>query len=295
MKNRTKILIIGPTGNLGYAVTNYLNTKKNLKVFICLRQSKHKGFFHHFDESQFFIKKYLNELSLSFLVKKIKPNIVINCVGVIKPRIFSELDLKETVFINSYLPHLLTNLANDFNFKLIHFSTDCVFSGKKGNYKESDRPDAIDIYGLSKLLGEVKENKNCVTLRTSLIGREINSDYSLLNWFLNQKNVKGFSDAYFSGLTTLEIAKVLYSSIIFNNKIYGLYHLASKRISKFHLLKLINKIYKKNISIIEDKGFKIDRSLSSLKLRKSSNYNIKSWEKMLSEQYKFYHSLPFKK
>lgn len=293
--NNLKILVLGATGNLGFAVSNFLNTKKNLKISICLRQKKHESFFPYFNKNQFYIKKNINETSIRDVIQKSKPDIIINCIGVIKPRIASELDIKDTVFINSYLPHILANLTSDFNFRLIHFSTDCVFSGKKGNYKEKDFPDPIDMYGLSKMLGEVKANKNCITLRTSLIGHEINSNYSLLNWFLTQKNVKGFSDAYFSGLTTLEIAKVLYRNIIFKKKLFGLYHLASKRISKYSLLKLINKIYKKNILISEDKGFKIDRSLSSARLSQSASYKIKPWKSMLTEQYNFYLSHPFKK
>ena len=194
----------------------------------------------------------------------------------------------EIVRVNSFLPHYLSELANSQNkTRFIHFSTDCVFSGSKGNYSENDIPDASDIYGRSKLLGELN-NPNSLTLRTSIIGHELQTTYSLLDWFLNKKKfVKGYKDAIFSGLTALEISKFLDKYIIPNKKINGIYNLSGKSISKFDLLNIVKRVYKKEIKIMIDKKVKINRSLNSNLLKKLTGYKPPNWNKLIQEMYDF--------
>ena len=171
------------------------------------------------------------------------------------------------------------------NCKLIHISTDCVFSGKKGFYKENDNPDPIDLYGRSKLLGETVTN-NALTLRTSYIGEELITNRGLLNWFLSQNDVvTGFSNAIYSGLPTIEIARVINEYVLPNQELSGLFHLSSEPINKFNLLNLINTIYKKKILIKQDFSNEINRSLDSTKFRQETGYQPIEWEKAIEIMY----------
>ena len=196
---------------------------------------------------------------------------------------------KETLFLNTKLPNALSDLAKSVNFKFIHFSTDCVFSGKKGNYTEKDISDCVDYYGKTKYLGE-NNSINTINLRTSIIGHELNTKIGLLEWFLSsKKKVFGFKKAIFSGLTTLEIAKIVEKHIINKNVIkYGTFHISSKPISKYDLLKMISKIYKKNILITPNYNIKCNRALNSNKFRKVTGYDRKNWKEMLVELRKNY-------
>ena len=182
----------------------------------------------------------------------------------------------------------------------IHISTDCVFSGKKGNYTEKSKKDAKDLYGKSKAMGEVK-NKYCSTIRTSFIGPETMTRKSLLNWFLSRKKkVNGYENAFFSGLTSLELSRIIYNFFILKNKHFNkILNIGGNKISKFLLLLKISKIFKKKIIIEKSSYFKIDRSLNSLKFQRSSGYKIQNWNKMLAElkffmkknSYKFYYRI----
>ena len=170
---------------------------------------------------------------------------------------------------------------------MIHFSTDCVFSGLKGNYLENDFADANDIYGRSKFLGEISSEGN-ITIRTSFIGKELGTNRALLNWFLSQKEkIKGYRNAIYSGLTTLEIAKVLDKYVIPNPDLQGLYHLSADNIDKYSLLSLLNKVYKKNLFIEEDLNIRIDRSLNSYKFRNETGYKPLQWEQAIEEMREF--------
>lgn len=224
-------------------------------------------------------------ISLKQKIIKFKPNLIINCIGVIKQKILS-LEEKNIFYINSIFPHEVYKISNMINSKIIHFSTDCVFDGKKGNYTENSLPNAEDIYGFSKALGELDFN-NSLTIRTSIIGHELQSKNSLLEWFLqlNQKKCYGFADAYFSGLTTIEIFNFLEKFILKNKKINGIYHLSASKISKFNLLKKISKIYSKKIKIIKNNDLKIDRSLNSKKIKKLVKYKSPSWDILIKNMF----------
>ena len=185
------------------------------------------------------------------------------------------------------LPRKLFNICESINAKLIHISTDCVFNGKKGSYKESDNPNATDIYGRAKLLGEVINSKS-ITLRTSIIGHEISTSHSLLEWFLSQKDdIDGYGKAVFSGLTTVELARVIHDFVIPNLNLSGLYNISSEPINKFDLLSLIAEQYRKDIKINKNKKLVIDRSLNSDKFRSETGFKSLSWKDMIYEMYKF--------
>jgi dTDP-4-dehydrorhamnose reductase len=225
----------------------------------------------------------INFKKVTVILKKFKPNFVINCAGVVKknPDVNNLIKLYST---NSDFPKNLEKLSNLLNYKIIHFSTDCVFNGKKGNYTENDKSNANDHYGISKKLGEIK-SKNCLTIRTSIIGHENNKKkYGLLEWFLSQnKSCYGYKKCFFTGLTTNEISKFVEKVISKKKFLNGLYHIHSKKISKFELLKKISKIYKKKIEIKINLSNQIDRSLISR--RNLDFYKTPSWNRMIKEMY----------
>ena len=219
--------------------------------------------------------------SVKELIKQIKPNVAVNAVGVIKQVPLAK-NVINTLSINSIFPHQLNELSEKFQFRLINISTDCVFSGEKGNYSESDLADAHDLYGKSKYLGEVVA-KNCLTLRTSIIGRELKTSNSLVEWFLSNRgrSVKGFVNAIYTGFPTVVLADIL-SNIIENYpNLCGLYHVSSEPINKFNLLNHINEAYQAEIEIEPFEDFVIDRSLDSNKFRKATGFEPINWDEMI--------------
>jgi dTDP-4-dehydrorhamnose reductase len=178
----------------------------------------------------------------------------------------------------------LAAIAVKKNFRLITVSTDCVFDGATGTYTEDSKPNSQDLYGISKRLGEVSDNSNVLTIRTSIIGPELSYHASILDWFLGQTgSVSGFTNAFFSGVTTLELSKIIQSEILRRENVSGLYQIASERISKFQLLTLFNDVYNRNIEIKPSSDFKIDRSLSAKKFFDLTGYKPPSWVKMIKE------------
>ncbi|NRB11288.1 MAG: SDR family oxidoreductase [Rickettsiaceae bacterium] len=284
------ILIFGITGMLGGTMFHVLSSQKNLNVFGTARSNINHKYFKQFNAN-----KIINNIDVEnqdLIIKAFnyaKPDVIINCVGVIK-QLSAASDLLTTLPINSMLPHRLAGLALNSGARLIHYSTDCVFSGKGGNYNEEDQSDCDDLYGRSKLLGEVVDYPNAVTLRTSIIGHELNSNYSLLDWFLSQEDgssVKGFTKAIFSGLTTYEHAKIIANIVLTNKDLHGLYHVAAEPIDKYSLLQLIAKIYNKRITIKPHDVPVIDRSLDSSKFYEATGYKAPKWENLIEEIYNF--------
>lgn len=215
------------------------------------------------------------------LFENVKPNIVVNCIGIIK-QIPDSKSIIKTIEINSLLPHKLAEIATRFGSKLITISTDCVFDGKKGMYTEADNPNATDLYGKSKNLGEVTEG-NHLTLRTSIIGRELCTSYSLVEWFLSneEEQVKGFSNAIYSGFPTVVFADILSELIVNHKGLSGLFHLSSEPINKYELLILVKKYFRVEMKIDKFDDFKIDRSLDSTKFRAVTGFKPKTWDEMI--------------
>ncbi|MDP3244356.1 MAG: SDR family oxidoreductase [bacterium] len=283
-----KILILGGDGMLGRHFFNYFQAQHEVRV--TLRQeltiSNAGGLFdknNAYDKTDVRDKKRLDEIFNDF-----NPQVVINAAGIVKQ---SEKikDIALTLEVNAVFPHHLAILCKMVGARLIHLSTDCVFSGKKGNYIESDQPDAEDLYGRSKFLGEVS-GEECLTLRKSVIGRELFGKLGLLEWFLNQKDkVKGFTKAIYSGFTTREISRIIERIVTDYPTASGLYHVSSDPISKYDLLALIKKYFGLTVEVLQDENFVCDRSLNSDKFRKEFNYHPPTWEEMikeLAEEYK---------
>lgn len=220
------------------------------------------------------------------LINSKKPDFVINCIGIIKQLKASE-DKIISLEVNSLWPHKLASICERHNAKMIHFSTDCVFAGIKGNYLESDVADARDTYGLTKYMGEV-DYPHTLTLRTSIIGHELISKISLVDWFLSQdRECKGFSKAIFSGFPTIVMARFL-ENHVFKKFVSGVYNFSSEPINKYELLKLIAKEYHKDIKINPSEELIIDRSLNSDKLRKITGFTPPSWPEMIKEMHSHY-------
>ncbi len=219
----------------------------------------------------------LTEVMASF-----RPEAVVNCVGIVKQRAISK-DAIPSLEINSLLPHRLAVLCRIAGARLVHMSTDCVFTGRGGNYTELDSSDAEDLYGRSKYLGEVSES-HCLTLRTSIIGHELSRKTSLLEWVLAQKHtVKGFRRAVFSGFTTLELSRVIERLLVSFPDASGLYQVSSDPINKYALVQLIKEHLHPSIDVVPDDTLVIDRSLDSSRFRKDFSYVPPSWPQMIKE------------
>jgi len=211
-----------------------------------------------------------------------RPEAVVNCIGIVKQRPTAKESIP-SLEINSLLPHRLAVLCKGVGARLVHLSTDCIFSGTKGNYQESDPSDAEDLYGKSKFLGEVHDD-NCLTLRTSIIGRELTRKKSLLEWFLAQSGtIKGFKNAIYSGFTTLEMSRIIETILLDHPISSGVYQVSSDPISKYELLLLFRDKLDHAVEILPDESFHCDRSLDSTRFRQEFNYNPPSWESMIAE------------
>jgi dTDP-4-dehydrorhamnose reductase len=226
---------------------------------------------------------------VSNILKKIKPEIVINCIGLTK-HIPESSDPLRMIELNAMWPHRLAKLCSENAAKLIHISTDCVFSGSMGNYSELNFPDSGDLYGRTKILGEVNYDEH-ITLRTSTIGHELHTKHGLLEWFLAQeKECQGFSKAVFSGLPSVVFAEVIRDFVLPNPKLRGLYQVSADPINKYDLLSLIATIYGKKIEIKQDREFTIDRSLNYEKFKAATGYVPAAWPELIEIMYKNHRS-----
>ena len=271
---------------LGHKAFNHFSNSKDFQTYGTLRNKKE--IFKYFNKSPnkqniFSNIDALNVNKIYTLINQIKPNIILNSIGVIKQRNEAQNPLL-SIELNALLPHKLAEFVEGTKSRLIHISTDCVFSGEKGNYLEDDPSDAKDLYGKTKFLGELTNYNNSITLRTSIIGPELKQGLSLLEWFLGQKeSINGYTNAIYSGFTTNELINILESYIISNPSISGLYNVASNPISKYELLKIIAKVYHKQIIINPFDEFKSDKSLNCCKFTKDFNFQKKSWSQMILE------------
>lgn len=280
------ILVLGASGMLGNAMLKVMSEKDDGVAYGTLRSPNadlqarmpRARFIHgiHADQSD----------SLMAAFAQSRPDVVINCVGLVKQLANAE-DPLEAVPINALLPHRLARMCELAQARLVHVSTDCVFSGRQGNYVESDLADAQDVYGRSKLLGEV-DYPHAITLRTSIIGHELRSAHGLVDWFLSQKaGVKGYTEAIFSGLPTCELAKVVRDFVIPNAGLRGLYHVAAQPISKYDLLQIVNREYGKNLQITPDDRVKIYRSLNATRFKEATGYVAPAWPELIAQMRAF--------
>jgi dTDP-4-dehydrorhamnose reductase len=287
-KNMTRILVMGASGMLGSTLFRFFSRDPDFATFGTVRDHSSLRFFSSELHGTLLPSIHLEgELGILSAISIAKPDIVINCIGIIKQLPDASNHL-ESLAINATLPHRLAKYCDAVGARLIHFSTDCVFSGRQGMYTEDDFPDACDLYGRTKLLGEV-DYKNTITLRTSIIGHELNRAKSLIDWFLVQSGeVQGFVHATFSGLPAIEIARVVKTFVIPNHELSGLYHLSVEPINKFDLLNLVAQTYKKDILINPNGNLVIDRSLNSDRFKASTGFKSRPWPDLINDMYQEY-------
>ena len=268
-----RVLIIGSKGMAGHVITNLLKESGNYIVADISRNNEYFKSVYNFDVS--------DKEQLTITLSEFKPNIVINGIGILNKD--AENNPDNAIYINSYLPHFLAKKGDELGFKLIHISTDCVFSGKTGGYSETSIKDGVGFYAQSKAIGEVNYGKH-LTIRTSIIGPELkNNGIGLFDWFMQQDGeIKGFKNAYWTGVTTIELAKAILFAI--NKDSFGLRHLVNgNKISKYDLLFLLKKIFSKNnISIIADSSYVIDKSLLK---SEEIFYEVSSYDEMLIDMF----------
>ena len=273
---------------LDHKAFELLNLNDKYEVFGTLRNEKDiKKYFSESKNSRNIFSGIdaLNLNTVLALIDKLSPDIVLNCIGIIK-------QLKEShnallsIEVNSLFPHKLAAHLEGSKTRLIHISTDCVFSGEKGYYVEADYSDAKDLYGKTKFLGELKSYKNSITLRTSIIGPELKGKVSLLEWFIAQKeSVNGYTNAIYSGFPTTELINIIENYIIPNPTFSGLYNVSSIPINKYELLKIVAKVYNIQIIINPFNEFKNDKSLNCNKFISDFKFKQKTWPQMILEMH----------
>ena len=277
-----RILVLGGDGMLGHRLFQRLSMNHDVRVTLRNDLGKYASYGLFNNTKAFANVDVLNYDGLLQVFEKFHPEAVVNCVGVIKQRPSAKESIP-CIEINALFPHRLSLFCKAIGARLIHMSTDCVFSGAKGGYVETDYPDAQDLYGRTKLLGEIQD-AHCLTLRTSIIGRELWRKKSLLEWFLAQTDtIKGYTEAIYTGFTTHEMSRIIEKMIVDYPKASGVYHVSSDPISKYELLKLAKEILGHNIEIIPDASFECDRSLNSERFRSEFNYQPPSWNAMIQE------------
>jgi dTDP-4-dehydrorhamnose reductase len=287
MSEKSTVLVLGATGMLGSAVLRFFAQSPGYSVIGSARSIDAARLLPHALHERIISGIDVHDADgLLQLFDRVRPDIVINCVGLVK-QLAGVDDPLTALPINSMLPHRLLRVCKVARSRLVHISTDCVFDGAKGMYREADVADAKDLYGLSKYLGEVHEPP-AITLRTSIIGPELNSAHGLLGWFLAQRTAtKGFTRAIFSGLPTVELARVIRDFIIPNADMSGLYHVSAAPISKHDLLLLVAREYGKSIDVVPDGNLIIDRSLDSTRFREHTSYVPPSWPQLVRSMREF--------
>ena len=277
-----RVLVLGASGMLGNAMMRVLGEGAGLEVHGTLRSEGGRRFFAPDMAARLHAGVDVEQHdSLLAVFNRVRPQVVINCVGLVK-QLAEANDPLLAVPINTLLPHRLARLCELAGARLVHVSTDCVFSGAAGNYKESDRADADDLYGRSKHLGEVNY-PHAVTLRTSIIGHELQSTHGLIDWFLAQgAQCRGYTRAIFSGLPTAVLAAVVRDAVLPRPDLCGVYHVAAAPIAKFDLLKLVANVYGKAIEIIPDDRLVIDRSLDATRFREATGFVAPPWPEMIA-------------
>jgi len=291
---KKKVVILGVAGMLGHIILHQLSQKEGLDVYGAVREIESvKNVFRPDILKK--IRSGVDAEIFNTLIRalaSIQPDIVINCIGLIKQLPLAN-DPLSSITVNGQIPHLISLICRTAGARLIHISTDCVFDGRKGGYKENDPSDAKDLYGRTKYLGEV-EYPHCITLRTSIIGHELKNKLGLIEWFLAQEGtIKGYTNAIFSGFPTVELTEIISSRVIPNPDLSGLYHVSSEPISKYELLKLIAEKYGKKITIEPDDEFCCDRSLDSTRFQNATGYNPPAWPELIDKMYNRYRTVKF--
>jgi dTDP-4-dehydrorhamnose reductase len=287
MGDEVRVLVLGASGMLGNAVFRFFSCSRGHAATGTVRSSSALKLLPEELRGQIVSGVEIYDLDgLTKLFERVKPAVVINCVGLVKQLPGAD-DPLTAIPMNALLPHRLLAMCKVAGARLIHISTDCVFDGARGMYRESDFADATDLYGRSKYLGELHDPQ-AVTLRTSIIGPELGTAHGLVGWFLAQRGpVKGFTRAIFSGLPTIELARVIRDFVIPAADLSGLYHVSSAPISKYDVLRGVAQEYGHSIEIVPDGELVIDRSLDSSRFRERTGYVAPAWQEMLRVMHEF--------
>jgi dTDP-4-dehydrorhamnose reductase len=279
-----KLLVLGGDGMLGHQLLRSLAARHEVRVTLRRELAAYREYGLFNASNAYDHVDVTDDARLLDVLAEARPDCLINAVGIVKQRPQASETIP-SLKVNSLLPHELALMARCIGARFVHFSTDCVFSGRKGNYSETDLPDPVDLYGRSKLLGEV-DAPQCITIRTSIIGHELANRKSLVEWFLAQRGVvRGYTRAIYSGVTTIELARILDMLITDHPQASGIWHVASKPIDKFSLLKLVCRQYGMDTEIVPDADFQCDRSLDASKFSVAFGYTPPSWEQMIAEMH----------
>ena len=281
-----KILILGGDGMIGHKMAQVLSNL-NHEIIVSIREQRELSLKSFSSKSKVFFNDFLKENVLNFL-DKVNPDVIVNAIGVTIRRGAAE-NIADTIYLNSFFPHQLANWSDIHNKRLIHFSTDCVFSGSEGSYSEDATPNALDYYGKTKGLGEVF-SKNALTIRSSMIGPELFNKTELFEWIINNKEteISGFSRVIYSGVTTVYMASLI-SDLIENHKdLSGIYNIASNPISKFELLHLINDNFDLKLFINKDQNTISNKTLDASKIENELGIKSPSWNELIIDLKKDY-------
>lgn len=278
-----RVLILGGDGMLGHQLLRELAPLHETRVTLRQPLAAYRAFGLFNARNAFDGVEAREPAALSRVLADFRPDAVVNAIGIVKQRADGK-DGVLSVEVNSIFPHLLSRLCGAHGARLVHLSTDCVFSGRKGNYVETDPADPVDVYGFSKLLGEV-DRPRALTLRTSMIGRELSRKTGLLEWFLSQRGrmIRGYRKAIFTGFSTAELARIIGRLLAQHPAAAGIYHVASAPISKFDLLSRLNRRLRLGVEIAPDDEFACDRSLDAARFGSAFGYTPPGWDEMVDE------------
>lgn len=279
-----RVLVLGGSGMLGHKMFQVLN--RRFEAFATFRDTERQWMRYPIYQDCHHTLGGVDAINFETVVRAfahVMPDVAINCIGIVK-QLPAASDPLVAVSVNSLFPHRLAALCAATGVRMIHLSTDCVFSGRQGNYTEEDIPDPEDFYGRSKLLGEVNQ-AGCLTIRTSIIGRDLAKQIGLLEWFLSQigGRVRGYVNVIYTGLTTQSLAGIVGDLIDQHPQLYGLYHISSEPISKYDLLVKIRDAMGLDIKIDPYEDKYCDRSLNSARFRQATGYRIPTWDEMIFE------------
>lgn len=277
-----RCLILGGDGMLGHQLLKSWGAKYDVRVTLRQPLAQYERFGLFTAENAFDGVDVRNTDRVLEVIAAHRPNVVVNAAGVIKQRPAASESLP-SLEINAVFPHRLRLMCKAMRARMVHISTDCVFSGRAGGYSERDIPDPVDLYGRSKLLGEVADG-HCLTVRTSIIGRELSGASGLLEWFLAQEQtVRGFRRAIFSGLTTEALARVVAAVISEHPGLRGIRHVASAPISKHDLLCMLRDAYGSSVEVVPDDDVVCDRSLDGSRFEQETGLRAPRWTEMVAQ------------
>ena len=278
-----KLLILGGSGMLGHQL--WRSFASRFDTHVTFRRSVESfNKFGFFDRARATANVSAHDFdSITKVVADVRPDVIINCIGIIKQDAAAK-DPYQSLTINALFPHRLSQLAKASGARLVHISTDCVFDGKRGHYRDEDLTNAEDLYGRTKALGEVS-GAHCLTIRTSIIGRELDGSHSLVDWFLKQNggSIRGFKRAVFSGFTTMALARIIEDVLTLHPELNGMWQVSADPINKYDLLLMVGRAFGMQIEILPDEIFHCDRSLDSSRFRAATGIVPPSWPAMIQE------------